>query len=141
MSFENHSLNSSWLSKSVGMMKWRRAHSSAIEFCMGVPDNSNLLRQLNPSSSFHRILLLLFIACTKTKSWSTSLQRFIYVKAHKIPTGIGTYFKMWINFVNTLPTFSTSAIGYHKLHMLTGFETQRDRAAFLLLLHKLSKQK
>ena len=37
MSFENYSLNSSCESNKVGMMKWRSAQSSAIEFWIGVP--------------------------------------------------------------------------------------------------------
>ena len=56
MSFENHSLNSSCESNSVGMMKWSRAHSSAMLFWMGVPVRRRRLRQLKPNSTFQRRL-------------------------------------------------------------------------------------
>ena len=54
MSLLNHSANSSCESKSAGMMKWRSAQSSVIEFWIGVPVRRSRLRQLNPSSVFHR---------------------------------------------------------------------------------------
>ena len=54
--FENHSLNCSWLSKRVGIIKCKRAHSSAMLFWMGVPVKSNLFRHLKLSSVFHLIL-------------------------------------------------------------------------------------
>lgn len=54
--FENHSLNCSWLSNKVGIMKWRRAHSSAILFWIGVPVRRRRLRQLKLSRVFQRIL-------------------------------------------------------------------------------------
>lgn len=37
-------------------MKWRRAHSSAILFCIGVPVRRRRLRQLKLSRVFQRIL-------------------------------------------------------------------------------------
>lgn len=54
--FENHSLNCSWLSNKVGIIKCKRAHSSAILFWIGVPVSSNRFRQLKLSSVFHLIL-------------------------------------------------------------------------------------
>lgn len=86
MSLENHSLNSSWESNSVGMMKCSRAHSwetaithglqhfcrvhmlaqtrthmqtlltSAMVFWIGVPVSSSLFRHWNCSRIFHRTL-------------------------------------------------------------------------------------
>jgi hypothetical protein len=56
--FENHSLNCSWLSNSVGMMKCRSAHNSAILFCIGVPVRSKRFLQLKLSNVFQRWLQL-----------------------------------------------------------------------------------
>lgn len=54
--FENHSLNCSWLSNRVGIIKCKRAHSSAMLFWIGVPVSSKRFRHLKLSSVFHRIL-------------------------------------------------------------------------------------
>jgi hypothetical protein len=53
---ENHSLNCSWLSNKVGMIKWSRAHNSAMLFCIGVPVRSKQFLQLKLSKVFHRML-------------------------------------------------------------------------------------
>ena len=67
MSFENHSWNYSWLSKSLGMIKWSKAHNSAIEFWIGVPVKSSRLRVLNSKSTFHLRLMLFLIAWASSK--------------------------------------------------------------------------
>lgn len=54
--FENHSLNWSWLSNNIGMMKCSRAHNSAMLFWIGVPVRSNRFRQLKLRRVFHLIL-------------------------------------------------------------------------------------
>lgn len=54
--FENHSLNCSWLSNNIGMMKCNRAHNSAMLFWIGVPVRSNRFRQLKLRRVFHLIL-------------------------------------------------------------------------------------
>lgn len=68
MSLENHSLNSSCESKSEGMMKWRRAQSSCIEFWMGVPVRRSRLRQRKPRRVFQRALVELLIACASSRT-------------------------------------------------------------------------
>lgn len=54
--FENHSLNWSWLSNNIGMMKCSKAHNSAMLFWIGVPVRSNRFRQLKLRRVFHLIL-------------------------------------------------------------------------------------
>jgi len=44
------------------MMKWRRAHSSAIEFYIGVPDSRSLFLVLKLRRVFHLRLALFLMA-------------------------------------------------------------------------------
>ena len=79
MSFENHSLNSSWESNKVGMMKCNNAHSSkgqnqvdgglvpCMVFWIGVPVSKRRFRQCKPSKIFHRELEELLIACASSR--------------------------------------------------------------------------
>lgn len=62
----NHSWNEACESKSWGMIKCKRAHSSAIEFWIGVPVSSNRFLERNPRSVFHRWELELL------RAWASS---------------------------------------------------------------------
>jgi hypothetical protein len=94
ISFENHSLNSSWESKRVGMIKWRRAQSSngwienlgleerhyhkksklarplpCMLFWIGVPVSNKRFLQWKPSRIFHLALAELLIAWASSRTY------------------------------------------------------------------------
>lgn len=78
--FENHSLNWSWLSNNIGMIKCSRAHNSAMLFWIGVPVRSNRFRQLKLRRVFHLIL------SKKKRKWNLRenlASQVIYKKIHK----------------------------------------------------------